>query len=80
LKAGVFGEDLQSGPNDEGHEQQVQKVQDTKPSGKPGVHRRLERTDAGVRLDEVLHHRNTAKVLRNSDSDDQDGGSDRYEP
>ncbi|WP_235672616.1 hypothetical protein [Mycolicibacterium hodleri] len=76
----MFGEDLQTGPNDEGHEQQVKEMQYAKPSGESGVDGRLKRADAGVGLDEVLHRRDSSKMLRHSNSYDEGGGSDGQEP
>jgi hypothetical protein len=59
----VIREDLDPGPDDEGHEEEVQEVQNAQPHRVPGRDRRLEAPGSRIGLEEVLHPLVGAQLL-----------------
>ena len=76
----VVGEDLCSRPDDEDHQKQIEKVLRTQPCGEGRRFAWTGLTRTGMLLDEHLHGRHAAQVLRRCDCPDQDDESEREQP
>jgi hypothetical protein len=77
IKARVISQDLDSGADDEHHEEHVQEVLQLQPPGKSGIDRGGGLRDAWILLDEGLHALKLSQALREGNHENERHGSDR---
>ena len=70
IKTRMIGEDLDTGANDEHHQEEIEEMQQTQPQRETRIHRRRGRGAAGVARDECLHAGHRAQLLADRDADD----------
>jgi hypothetical protein len=75
-----MGQDLDSGPDNEQHEEHVDEMLELQPPRKAGIRRWRILGDAGILRDEFLHAGKLAQALRDGDKEDQSPGADRQSP
>src|SRR5665213_1971768 len=80
IKPRVIGQDLNSGANDEHHEEHVQEMLQLQPPRKAGIDRGRRLRDARVILDEGLNARKLSQALREGNHEDERRGPDRERP
>ena len=80
IKARMIGENLDTGADDEHHEEEIEEMQQPQPQRKARVHRLRGRGDTGVARDEFLHAGHRPQLLGDGDSEDQENDDQRYRP